>query len=68
MLAHGGEVGSLRPIDGSPATLADYTTLVSGYLRQTLRRMIEMAARGEPLPFEDWDEFTLGKLAPQAPE
>ena len=65
-LAHGGEVdeSDLPELDGAPASVEKYAEALGDYLRMTLRRMIEMVEREEPLPLHDWDDFTFGRLAP----
>jgi hypothetical protein len=63
-VAHGGEVPDLKFANGDPATLDDYVLLVEGYLRQTLKALIDQAAKGEPLPMRSWDDVMLARLDP----
>jgi hypothetical protein len=61
-LAHGGEVGSLKFADNTPASLDDYVGLVSGYMRDALKMFVKAAARSEPLQFACWDDVVLARL------
>jgi hypothetical protein len=62
-VAHGGAVGELAFADGGPATLDEYVTLVGAYMRATLKKLLDIAAAGDPLPMKRWDELTLARLS-----
>jgi hypothetical protein len=60
-LAHGGEAPKLKFADGTEATLAEYSQLVAGYLREVLRQFVAAAAKGNSA-VGDWDELVLARL------
>jgi hypothetical protein len=61
-------VGNLKFANDAPATLDDYVTVVSGYMREALKLLVGRAAKREPLPMENWDDVMLAYVdtAPSA--
>jgi hypothetical protein len=62
-LAHGAKLKPLKLPDDTPATLAEYVEIVSGYMRDALRQLIEAKATHTPSPVDDWDAFTYQRLS-----
>jgi hypothetical protein len=61
-LAHGTTLKPLRLPDETPATLAEYVAIVSGYMRTAVRTLVEAKAEGRKSPLDNWDDFTFDRL------